>query len=408
MAHLRLPPELLLLVMKQVDHGERFTAAQNSLRNAVLVNHEWAEAASHVLWKTPSVAALAAVSPDRRQYYANKISELFFEDAEDGEHHATFKDLKFPRLRTIYIERVKLKEHEKLYLTQYMQPHLRVFHFLGGGLCEEALTTLASSCGALEELHLDEPVDNSSQDRHLEFFKNCKSLEVICLGYGWTKLITSELFAGLACQERLVKLEIRPLVEDYTIQGGLSIISDPFVNLQNLHMRLESRSIARLTSVAISLTILFLIIEDSEHDALASLEPLSNMVHLELSFLDDVVLSPQGFRALETMKELEVLAIESGGSPIDAVWMDDDLFNAFVSKLPKLTSLDFKFDTDITIEALTSLARSHPNIESFDFFGEFDLSSWTRLTRPLFPSLLRFVVERPVIQDRTRRYEHTT
>jgi hypothetical protein len=408
MAHLRLPPELLLLVMKQVDHGERFFAAQNSLRNAVLVNHEWAEAASHVLWKTPSVTALAAVSPDRRQYYANKISELFFEDEEDGAHHATFKDLNFPRLRTIYMERVKLKEHEQLYLTQYMQPHLRVFHFLGGGLCEEALTTLASSCAALEEINLDEPVDQSSQDRHLEFFKNCKSLEAICLGYGWTKLITSELFAGVACHERLVKLDIRPLVEDYTIQGGLSITSNPFINLQNLHMRLESRSIARLASVATSLTILFLIVEDSEHDALASLEPLTNMVHLELSFLDDVVMSPNGFRALGTLKELEVLAIESGGSPIDAIWMNDDLFTEFVSTLPKLSSLDFKLDTDITIEALTSLARSHPNIESFDFFGEFDLSSWARLTRPLFPNLLRLVVERPVIEGRTRRYVHMT
>jgi hypothetical protein len=408
MAHLRLPPELLLLVMKQVDHGEKFTAARNSLRNAVLVNHEWAEAASHVLWKSPSVTALAAVSPDRRQYYANEISELFFEDAEDGEHHTTFKNLTFPRLRTIYIERVKLKEHQRLYLTQYMQSHLRVFHFSGGGLCEKALTTLASNCAALEELHLDEPVDNSNQDRHLEFFKNCKSLEVICLGYGWTKLITSELFAGLASHEKLKKLDIWPLVEDYTIQGGLSITPNPLHNLQNLHMRLESRSIAQLASIAESLSILFLVIEDSEHDALASLGPLTNMSHLELSFLDDVVLSPQGFRALENMKELEVLLIESRGSPIDAIWMDDDCFTKFVSNLPKLTSLDFKFDTDITIEALTSLARTHPNIESFDFFGEFDLSSWARLTRPLFPNLLRFVVERPAIEDRTRRYEHMT
>lgn len=171
MAHLRLPPELLLLVMRQVDHGERFSAAQKSLRNAVLVNHQWAEAGTDILWKAPPATALAVVPPDRRQYYADKVVELFFEGVEEGEHHATFKDLDFPRLKTVYIERVKLKKHEKLNLTQYMQPQLKAFHFLGGDVCENALTTLASSCPALEELHLDDPVDASSQEEYLWFSK---------------------------------------------------------------------------------------------------------------------------------------------------------------------------------------------------------------------------------------------
>jgi hypothetical protein len=409
MAHLRLPPELLLLVMKQVDHGERFSAAQNSLRNAILVDHEWSEAASHILWHSPPVSALAAVSPDRRQYYANKISELFFEGVEEeGEHHATFKSLSFPRLRTVYIKKVKLKKHGKLHLTQYMQPQLQAFHFLGGGVCEDALITLASSCPALEELRLDEPVDYSSQHLHLEFFKNCKSLEVIHLGHGWFGMVTSELFAGLACHERLVKLDIKPLVQNYAIQEGLSMTSNPFINLQNLHMRIESRSVARLASVTTSLSTLFLIIEDSDHDALASLGSMLNMVHLEVSFLDDTELSPQGFRALGNMEELEVLLIESRGALIDASWMDDDLFTEFVSKLPNLSRLDFKLDSGITTKALTSFARSHPTIESFDFSGEFDLSDWATQIQPLFPNLLRFVIEIPFIDDITERYEPLT
>jgi hypothetical protein len=67
--------------------------------------------------------------------------------------------------------------------------------------------------------------------------------------------------------------------------------------------------------------------------------------------------------------------------------------------------LDFKLESGITTKALTSLAGSHPTIESFDFSGEFDLSDWARLTQPLFPSLLRFVIEIPFIDDLTRRYE---
>lgn len=179
--------------------------------------------------------------------------------------------------------------------------------------------------------------------------------------------------------------------------------SNPFCNLQNLHSRLESQSVARLASVARSLSVLFLIIEDSEHDALASLAPLSEMIHLELTFLDDTELSPQGFDALGNMKRLETLLMESRGALLDAMWMDDNLFIGFISKLPKLTSLDLKLDIIITTEALTSLASSHPYMDSLDIFGEFDLSDWARLTQPLFPNLVRFVLERPLFEGRTRR-----
>ncbi|KAI4754458.1 hypothetical protein E4T52_13406 [Aureobasidium sp. EXF-3400] len=368
----------------------------------MLVNREWAEAGSYILWKCPPVTALAAVSPDRRQYYANKISELFFEGEDDSKHHATFKDLSFPRLKIVHVARVKLEKHEQLYLTQYMQPQLMEFHFWGGGICENALTTLASNCPTLEELNLEDPIDESSQDQLLDFFTSHESLEVIHLGHGWTELVTPELFAGLASLESLEKLDIRPLAEDHAILMGLGMSPDPFSKLQNLHMRVESGSVAHLASAAPSLSILFLIIEHSDDDALASLKPLSNLTHLELTFLDDTELSPQGFRALENLKGLEVLLIESRGALLEATWMDDGIFAEFISNLPNLTSLDFKLDCDITIETLTSLARTHPNMESFDFFGEFDLSDWSRLTNPLFPSLVRFVIEAPFVEGRTR------
>ena len=275
---------------------------------------------------------------------------------------------------------------------------------MGGGFCKNALTSLASNCPALEEITFDDPIETYDKDRYLEFLNNCKSLGSICLGRGWTELLTSELFAGLASHEILYRLDIRPLVEDYTVQEALSMTSNPFCNLQNLHLRLESQSVARLASVATSLSILFLIIEDSEHDTLAGLGPLSNMSHLEVTYLDDTELSPHGFRALENMQGLKTLLLESRGALLDAIWMDDKLFTEFVSKLPNLTSLDLKLDSMITTEALTSLATSHPNVDSFDIFGEFDLSDWARLAQPLFPNLTRFVIERPIFEGRTRRY----
>ncbi|TIA37772.1 hypothetical protein D6C78_04493 [Aureobasidium pullulans] len=388
MGHLRLPPELLLLVMKHVNHGEKYEAAQNSLRNAILVNHEWAEAGTHILWQSVPVPMLARVSEDRRQYYANKMTELFIENEEES--------------------KIKLKRGEKVHLTQYMQPRLKNFHFRGGALCENALATLGSNCPHLEEVSLEEPIDGSGEDRYLQLFTGCKALELIDLGDGWAGSITPELFAGLAGHEQLVKIEIKPLISDSTILGGLRMVSNPFSNIQSLHLTLKSVSVARLASAAPSVRTLFLVIEDSEHDALASLALMTSLVHLELTYLDETELSPEGFHALEKMKNLEVLLLESRVESLSAMWLDDALFAQFISKLPKITNFEFKVDSDLTVSALTSLASSHPRIESFDFFGEYDLSDWTRLSTPLFPCLLRFVIEVPFIEGRTRRSSNAT
>ncbi|THW06160.1 hypothetical protein D6D25_08137 [Aureobasidium pullulans] len=404
MGHLRLPPELLLLVMKHVNHGEKYEAAQNSLRNAILVNHEWAEAGTHILWQSVPVPILARVSEDRRQYYANKMTELFIENEEESKYHEIFKDLKFPRLKTAYIDRIKLKRGEKVHLTQYMQPRLKNFHFRGGALCENALTTLGSNCPHLEEVSLEEPIDGSGEDRYLQLFTGCKALELIDLGDGWAGSITPELFAGLAGHEQLVKIEIKSLISDSTILGGLRMVSNP----SSLHLTLKSVSVARLASAAPSVRTLFLVIEDSEHDALASLALMTSLMHLELTYLDETELSPEGFHALEKMKNLEVLLLESRVESLSAMWLDDASFAQFISKLPKITNFEFKVDSDLTVSALTSLASSHPRIQSFDFFGEYDLSDWTRLSTPLFSCLLRFVIEAPFIEGRTRRSSNAT
>lgn len=116
MAHLRLPPELLLPVMKHVEKGESCRASRKSLLNAMLVNHEWAKAAPHILWQDPPMSALASVLADRRQYYASKISDLNSED-DEAEHHATYKDLSFPRPKSLYVQRVDQSKGGKLPLT---------------------------------------------------------------------------------------------------------------------------------------------------------------------------------------------------------------------------------------------------------------------------------------------------
>ncbi|KAG9551323.1 hypothetical protein KCU71_g14295, partial [Aureobasidium melanogenum] len=403
MAHLRLPPELLLLVMKHIEKGESFRASRKSLLNAMLVNHEWAEASSYILWRSPPVSALASVSADRRQYYANKISELSCENDEDAKYHATYKDLSFPRLKDLYIQGFNLREDDKLHLTQYMQPQLKNLDLHGGSLCENDLATLASNCPRLKDLYLDESIDGAEQDHIVDFFRSCNSLEVVSLGDGWAAL-EPESFAALAGHKGLQELYIGSVAAEFAVCEGLSTISAPFQNLQMLTMTLESEAVLPLASAVTSVHILHLTIEDSEHDALTSLGALKGLKCLKLTFLDDTELTQEGFRALECMKELRSLTMDSRGAPLSASWMDDNLFIKFTSKLPKLANLRLSLDLDITTTSLTALARAHPAFEYFDFFGEFEFSDWSRISKPLFPNLIRFVVEAPFIEGRTRRY----
>lgn len=45
--------------MKHVEKGENYRALRKSLLNVMLVNHEWAEAGSYILWQSLPVSALA-------------------------------------------------------------------------------------------------------------------------------------------------------------------------------------------------------------------------------------------------------------------------------------------------------------------------------------------------------------
>ncbi|KAI5207470.1 hypothetical protein E4T39_01853 [Aureobasidium subglaciale] len=406
MVHFHLPPELLLLVLKQVRYGEEPASPRKSLRNAILVNRGWAEAGIRVLWQDADVSALARLPAERRQYYANQISELCFDGEEKSRYHATFKDLSFPRLETIYIDRIDLKSNEKLYLSQYMQSQLRSFCFIGGGFCDNALEFLSSTCHKLEEMYLGSPIDTTNAKSLVDCLTHIKLLVVLRLGDGWDGLITSELFAAMAGHERLTKLEIQCLTGDSAIQEGLAMIPTPFCNLRSLHMTVSSMSIESLASVTTSLCVLVLEIEESVRDALASLRPLVNLVRLELTFLGNTELSPQGFEALEIMKDLNVLFLKKRHEPLSAIWMDDTFFIDFTSKLPKLTSLDFKVICDTTALSFGSLSKTHPNMENLDLWAEADFSDWSRISTPLFPKLRRLGLYGP-LNERVRRATDT-
>lgn len=397
----RLPPELLWFIMEQVDCSDSYQAAKRSLFSATLVNHEWAEAGTDILWRNPPAPALAFVSPKRRQYYANKICELYFEGKEGSSHHSTFRDLTFPRLKTVLIDHVKLEEGEELSIKQYMQPQLQNFFYWGGWKSEGALNSLETNCPRLEEISLQEPIDSSDQDRITLYFKNCKTLQVVDLGDGWDNLIPVGLFTVLADHENIEKIKIRSFLEDSIIRDSLRLASNPFRSLQSLQLNVDSESVTRLVSVAGSIHTLFLTIQDSEYDVLAPIGSMTNLVHLELTYLTETDLSRQGFRALGNLQKLQVISIEPKAELVTATWLDDADFIDITSKLKKLSNFVFKVECGITLSSLTSLGTTHRRLVACDVFGIFELDEWTQITTPLFPHLARFGVDAPSLRGQT-------
>lgn len=193
-------PEILSRVMKFLRYDAR------TLRSALLVNNTWAAEAIRVLWENPPVAALAAIGEDHRQFYARQARELIFDGDESGAKHAIFRNLQFPRLRSIIIDYFRPDNGEKLWLGQYIQPSMEDFSFYGAEPAEDILHLLETRCPRLRSILIDFQFEGLTSSRLVKLFDSCKSLSSICLPSNIH--IDDQLLVCLARHDGLKKLEL--------------------------------------------------------------------------------------------------------------------------------------------------------------------------------------------------------
>ncbi|KAK6006389.1 hypothetical protein QM012_006799 [Aureobasidium pullulans] len=401
-----LPPEILLSIFRMLEGHDK------TLLSAALVCQEWFEPATDILWRDVPPIALSKVSYKRRQSYANKISELYFRNIDEAKFHAQYKNLKFPRLKCIGLDMVRLKKNQKLHLSQYIGPRLESFSYWGGHPCEDALERLETECPRLHDLHLVEPLELVvDADRLKKFLTNRTSLRNLEFGRGWEYSLPPEVLAHVLTLGHLERLDLVPFLRPHR---ALKVFgsSNQFKNIHILHIRLHSESVGLLAAAAAaSVDTLFLEAQEAEHDVLQALEPMKKLRHLEIEIHNlsrGIELSQEGIKSLGTLRELEVLLIRTWTKGrvyyhnIRAPWLGDEQFADLMSDLPKLKSVAFQVECNITLKSITALSKTHPEMYCCDLYGTFDLDDWARSGPPIFPELRRLAMDAPNLRGRTR------
>lgn len=401
-----LPPEILYSILRLLEGHHK------SLLSAALVNKEWFEPATDVLWRDPSPAALAKVPYKRRQFYASKISELYFRNIDESKYHNQYKNLQFPRLKCIGLDEVRLRKNQKLHLRQYLGPCLESFSYWGGHPCEDALDCLETECPRLQDLHLMEPLEmRVDAEKFKKFLTNRTSLRNLEFGSGWEYSLPTEVLAHILTLDHIERLDIASFLRP-SMAREVFAAPNGFKNLRILHIRLHSESVGLLAAAALTVNTLFLEALDSENDVLQALEPMNkNLRHLEIEYHNirqGVDLSEESIESLGTFQELEILLIRTWTkgrayyNNIEALWLADEHFIDLMSNLPKLKSLAFQVECSITLKSISSLSQTHPEMYCCDLYGVFDLDDWAGSGPPEFPELRRLAMDAPNLRGRTR------
>ncbi|PLN76216.1 hypothetical protein BDW42DRAFT_197295 [Aspergillus taichungensis] len=361
-----------------------------SLRSAMRVNKTWAEHAISILWEKPPVSALAAVTADRRQRYARQICELDFQGDRDGQKHAHFRALSFPRLRRVIIDLFRPCRDQKLWVGQYIQPALEDFTFYGVQPEEDILTRL-ESCVRLRKLVINYPIDGMNAARLLEFFEKRKSVTDIVLPALVSDVVNNQLVAYLARRPGLKTLELgRPLTHrDLTtaLEGP-----HPFPNIVTLDLVVDSKAVAPLAEAVGSIRSLTLLIRDSDYGVLPPLGTLVELRLLDVALEGEMLVSAEDLLALRGLRHLESFKIylpeDLGSHPLT----DQDVTKMWAG-WRRLKYLELYVNCSLSVAALIDLAEKCPGLVGCEMPGSFDLQAWSEIPLALFPNLKHFVID---------------
>jgi hypothetical protein len=400
-----LPPEILHTILSLLEHCHK------SLLSAALVNKEWFEPATDVLWRDPPPPALATVPSKRRQFYASKISELYFRNIDQSKFHNLYKNLKFSRLKCIGLDEIRLRKNQKLHLAQYIGPCLESFSYLGSHPCEDALDRLETDATRLHDLYLSEPLETRVDAGKMKTFLTKRtSLRNLEFGAGWEYSLPTEVLAHILTLNHLERLDLAAFLRPSMVREILATPTE-FKNLSILHIRLHSESVRLVAAAAVNVSTLFLEAQDSQHDVLQALEPMKKLRHLEVEYHNirqGIDMSEESIASLGTFQELEILLIRTWTkgrayyNNIEALWLADEHFTDLMTNLPKLKSLAFQVECSITLKSITALSQTHPEMYCCDLYGVFDLDDWAESGPPMFPEMRRLAMDAPNLRGRTR------
>jgi hypothetical protein len=376
-----------------------------TLLPSILVNKQvWAEEGTSILWKRyPHLPALRVMTPDRRQWYANKVERLFVfgPSPESGDDLAYLDGLEWPRLKILELD-VDWKTHGSS-IGRMLHPGLEKLEFLGPQsgnsdyIAGTVLPELFTPCTNLHSIHFGpdaidpvDPVLSQELINLLEFSPSITEVRILNAG-----IFEKDILFGRLSQRRnleALEIDLDPGLQLLPCFTGPNALPAPFAFLKHLHLMCYPE-------IALVLPFHLQLIEDVQLD-LARI-PSQPRQATDLSVLDDILgelsqcrelrklrvnvgqlaldfpstslhpnLSGMALLKLATgcskLHDINLLASEPAG--IDGSMISSSHFDAFCRKLPELISLGLKLHPRTTFHleatALQSLGRHCPRLES--------------------------------------------
>ncbi|KAF2652548.1 hypothetical protein K491DRAFT_681268 [Lophiostoma macrostomum CBS 122681] len=374
---------------------------------SILVNRLWADEGSSVLWRRyPHLPALRDMDPERRQYYASKVQQLFTMGPPSRQPESLdFLDgLQWPRLKSLELE-IDFIRHGHKFLSM-LSPGLEHIELSGLQSCSSAyfaevvLPSLLTPCQSIKSLRFgaalfseDEAVHVSVLYDHLDSLSAIETFGVKGSGF----VGNDDLFLRLSQYHGLLELEIDldpgvlMLAHLDTNNPLRSPLSLPFPSLKRL-------SIMCYPEVTLALPTHLGSLEDLEVDICRVpdrfVEPtdfhvvddlLSRLSHCgrlhvlkvgigpialdfpsssSLPFLSGQALSGLA-RSCERLRDIHIFAAEP--SAIDGSDLRSEDFEAFCKSLPALVRLNLKIHpgtaTSLEQTALQSLGDHCAELE---------------------------------------------
>jgi hypothetical protein len=384
------------------DQPVDFLEFRPTLVPSILVNKLWADEATSILWKRyPHLAALENMQAARRQWYAEKVEQLYISSPslESGEDLLYLEQLNWPNLKDLELEADWKRHGTSLqHMLHRNLEHLEISAAQSGEsvyIAETLLSSLFASCDNLQSISIGldtidpkKPLHNQVLSELLDAKPSIKDIRLMNANVFGKDMLFGRLChrSGLDALEIDLDpgLQLLPLLQDGSMSNGfaslrkLRVMCYPEIALAlPAHLpkvQQLSIDIARIPKQSV---------QDTDIDVLNSLlSSLRQCPHLELLKVNIGQLATDfpSMKALPTLngsslvdfatacpKVKDVTLLVSHPSSIDASNITSAQFDQFCQLVPGLTHLSLKFHPGTTVAleetALQSLGKHCSHLE---------------------------------------------
>ena len=374
LGHLMQLPEMISNILQWLAED------QATLFNALLVNRYWAAVSKQILWRNPTMGALARLPPPQRIRCAQKVERLVCDDEDHklvGQWYEELRGLEFPRLRTLALtspfeERYDAENawYEPQFFQQSLQSLAWESTIRGPKLDPRVLQLVADKCPRLLELSLDYKSMHTVRrgtdgvECLLACLRACQSLRRIFFsGYCLQSWLTAQSWAHLANLENLEYLTIDDL--DASPPPGLADhlaqVRRPFPRLAKLSMRASTDVVAQVAPFLGSLSLLDITLSGLGLASFffQSLAHLSSLRFLRITFPPQSSVSDSDLDVLSLLTKLEVASFRLSAGPLNLPTWTDDQVAEFLLAHPTLDILALRgiMDDESIIHLLDPYSR---------------------------------------------------